>query len=267
MDQPASAKPSPSFLTQEENDMRHIVLASCLLLFVSSLLRPAHALSAEDWEIKIIRTSLNTNSITGELYVKGAFVAHTLELPWNNNKSYISSIPDGKYSANLRYDKPDGWRIELKNVVGRTGVQIHLGNYPADIEGCVLVGKKVVNKENRLEQSKKAYADLCKAFYGTETPNSTPNVNISVKIEYQRSNTTFSGDNLLMQYQGSGRWISSYSPRPGYQELFRDEGYIYLLGDGGDNFYLRYPLFGGVTASAYSVNGPWKNGVSQRRKD
>jgi hypothetical protein len=45
--------------------------------------------------------------------------------------------------ANIRTDGNKGWRIELQDVPNRPLVQIHVGNFTNDIEGCILIGTKV----------------------------------------------------------------------------------------------------------------------------
>jgi hypothetical protein len=49
-------------------------------------------------------------------------------------------IPVGSYQATIRQDGPLGWRIELQHVAGWENVQIHVGNFPGQTRGCVLVG-------------------------------------------------------------------------------------------------------------------------------
>jgi len=134
-------------------------------------------------KIKIVRTSVNSNSITGELYVDDKYICQTLELPYKDNKSSVSSIPTGNYGGSLRYDHKDTWRIELTNTGDRKFIQIHTGNSPADIQGCILVGEKVDIKANKIMNSAVAYARLKQAFYGTATPNSTPNKEITIEIQ------------------------------------------------------------------------------------
>ena len=69
-----------------------------------------------------------------------SFRCFTLELPWGMNKKNFSCIPEGTYEA-FKYESPkNGSVIMLKNVVGRSGIQIHAGNYTSQIEGCILVG-------------------------------------------------------------------------------------------------------------------------------
>jgi len=93
------------------------------------------------FDLVIDRILSCSQSIVGKLYANGSFICYTLELAWFWNMNFKSCVPLGKYPGFLRYDKPDGWRIQLLQVPGdREGVQIHIGNYPRDIEGCVLVG-------------------------------------------------------------------------------------------------------------------------------
>lgn len=93
------------------------------------------------FHVRIKRKYSFAQGIVGELYANGVFVCYTLELAWFWNENNKSCVPRGKYSGFLRYDHTDKWRIELSGVPGdREHVQIHIGNYPKDIKGCVVVG-------------------------------------------------------------------------------------------------------------------------------
>ena len=67
----------------------------------------------------------------------------TLELPWLDNQVNISCIPPGLYEAQYRNSPSNGDVIELKDVPGRTYIQIHAGNYTSQILGCILVGESL----------------------------------------------------------------------------------------------------------------------------
>jgi hypothetical protein len=134
----------------------------------------------EIFDLVVDRKHSCSGSIIGELSVNGSFLCYTLELPWRWNQNNVSCIPLGRYRGYLRYDKADGWRIQLTNVPGRAGVQIHVGNYPSDIKGCILVGTTYT--PNKVLNSGKAYALLKEAFYGSKTPNYTPNKAIFVEF-------------------------------------------------------------------------------------
>jgi len=43
----------------------------------------------------------------------------------------------------MRVDGKRGWRIQLKDVQDRAFIQIHVGNYQDEIEGCILLGDSV----------------------------------------------------------------------------------------------------------------------------
>ncbi|PKH88325.1 DUF5675 family protein [Colwellia sp. Bg11-28] len=235
--------------------MKANLLKAFILVFLTTSM---FKVLANPFVIEINRTSHNTSSLTGEMYINGEFMMHTLELPWNNNRSFISSIPPDTYEALLRYDKNDKWRLELKGVPNRSGIQIHIGNWPSQIEGCVLVGNKVKNISNELEGSTVAYKDLKSMFYDSSTPNMSPDLTVKVKISYSPARTSFSGNDLKLHYQDKGRWKLSFEgDYYSFTEKYRDKKYIYLYSK-VDDIYLRVPLFGAEKlAEGDSINGNW----------
>lgn len=139
--------------------------------------------AAEPFALKIERKYMGADCTSGYLSINGTAHMYVLEKPWKGNQPLISSIPPGTYHGYLRYDHTDRWRIELVDVPDRSNVQIHIGNTTADSLGCVLVGSKIDAKSLcTLSDSKDAYAKLKKAFYGTDTPNSTPDKEITLTI-------------------------------------------------------------------------------------
>lgn len=72
-------------------------------------------------------------------HVKARF--DCLELPWKDNKQNISCIPAGIYPVETYNSPKHGKVFLLKNVPGRSMIEIHAGNYYTDIEGCILPGK------------------------------------------------------------------------------------------------------------------------------
>ena len=98
-------------------------------------------LRRKEFRILIKRKHSFAAGIVGELFANGKFICYTLELAWLWNQKDRSCVPPGKYAGFLRHDHKDKWRVELCGVPGdRQHVQIHIGNYPRDIKGCVLVG-------------------------------------------------------------------------------------------------------------------------------
>lgn len=67
----------------------------------------------------------------------------SLELPWKHNATDISCIPEGKYLARKHLSPSNGSVFELMNVPRRSFIQIHVGNFTEDIEGCIVVGNSI----------------------------------------------------------------------------------------------------------------------------
>lgn len=159
------------------------IMKTTLFTTLISLCLSLTSFAQEKFELTIERKISSDNCTIGYLVADGKVICYTLELPWKDNLNDISCIPIGTYSGILRYDKKDGWRIQLENVPYRTGVQIHLGNYTREIKGCVLVGTNANIDNCSVQNSSIAYSELKKAFYGTSTPNSSPNKTISLTFK------------------------------------------------------------------------------------
>lgn len=144
--------------------------------------RTMQRITSDQLNIEVMRQYSGDDCTSGSMGVNGQFLCHTLERPWADNQKNISSIPAGTYPAFLRYDKADHWRLQLENVPGRTGVQIHVGNEPDQTLGCILVGMDLAPSKCSVSRSKDAYAALKRAFYGTEFPTATPDSRLFVTI-------------------------------------------------------------------------------------
>jgi len=118
--------------------------------------------------ITITRDVVKKDCITGFLRVNGNLICVTLELPWSDNSPEASCIPYGTYYGNFRYDKSDKWRIQLLDVPKRSNVQIHIGNYPWETTGCILVGTSADPSNCTISGSKAAYELLRQAFIFSE---------------------------------------------------------------------------------------------------
>jgi signal peptidase I len=97
----------------------------------------------------ILKTIKQPDCTVGVLTVEGAdFRCFTLELPDKGNASNISCIPAGTYEYFKRVSGVNGDVIELRDVVGRSFIQVHKGNFTSDILGCILVGKTIADINN-----------------------------------------------------------------------------------------------------------------------
>jgi hypothetical protein len=90
--------------------------------------------------IEIVR-KYNTDSVHGDIIYNGLLLGKTLELPYRDNKTNISSIPEGEYYISIK----NSTRINVKNVPNRSNIQIHTGNVLSQTKGCLLIGSDIIN--------------------------------------------------------------------------------------------------------------------------
>ena len=77
----------------------------------------------------------------------GKFSCFSIELPWLNNAENISCIPPGIYRCNKISSPKNGKCFEVMDVMDRTDIQGHVGNYTSNILGCIAFGDSVKHKE------------------------------------------------------------------------------------------------------------------------
>jgi len=90
--------------------------------------------------LTLLRLERTSDETLGVLLHEGTILCHTLELPWRDNKRFISCIPLGAYDCVMVKSPKYGEVYELKDVPGRSHVLIHWGNTRANTDGCILLG-------------------------------------------------------------------------------------------------------------------------------
>lgn len=73
----------------------------------------------------------------------------TLELPWRDNQSNISCIPEGIYALTPVYSRTFGSILAVGGVPERTLVRVHSGNHTGHTHGCILTGKRTGSFQGR----------------------------------------------------------------------------------------------------------------------
>ena len=110
----------------------------------------------------LVREDFTDKSTIGTLYIQGNRICDTLENPYLDNKTNISSIPLGEYPVRLRLAREsaskDYLHLLIQNIEGRSMVLVHSGNYPRQTKGCVLVG--LTRGNNFVKNSKDAMSFL-----------------------------------------------------------------------------------------------------------
>lgn len=97
--------------------------------------------------IALHRNQSNKNGTFGLLIMDGQLLAYTIELPWRDNRPNISCIPKGTYKVVKRNSAKYGDHWHLQDVVDRSLILIHHGNWAKDTEGCILVGDRYLDDE------------------------------------------------------------------------------------------------------------------------
>lgn len=94
----------------------------------------------------------------------------TLELPWNNNKKNESCILSGYYTVEPRQSPKYGNHLIVNGTTPRELILLHVGNKPADTEGCILIGTGFgdFDRDGRREitESKRAMRHLTELITG-----------------------------------------------------------------------------------------------------
>ena len=91
---------------------------------------------------RLVRVLKSTEGTAGVLLNPELLpICNTVEPPWKENRVNVSCIPEGLYMAHrrMRHAGQGGEYevFELENVPGRTVVQLHIANEPAELEGCI----------------------------------------------------------------------------------------------------------------------------------
>ena len=137
-------------------------------------------------KIKLIREVFTEKSTIGSVYINDVFECYCLEdtdrgltdsmtlEEINKIKQYgITAIPYGTYvikrTKSERFSLKAGHTVVmplLLNTKGYSGVRIHVGNYPKDTLGCLLMGRK--KGVDCVIESTKATQQLEKKIEGAE---------------------------------------------------------------------------------------------------
>jgi len=101
----------------------------------------------------------------GKLECEGKFICNTIELPWKNNETKVSCIPEGKYFIKKRYSKKFQWHLEIVDVKNRSLILFHPANNALrELNGCIAPVTKLSGPGLGL-MSRKAFTKLKDLVY------------------------------------------------------------------------------------------------------
>lgn len=115
----------------------------------------------------LVRKNRYSTGTGGELLIDGAFQAFTQERPLDSVQGSVGpyAVPNGTYPIRLEYSLHfDMITPHLVNVPGRSYIEIHPGNYPTQIEGCIEVG--LTQDKDYVGQSRVAFQALMRKLSG-----------------------------------------------------------------------------------------------------
>ena len=105
------------------------------------------------------------NGTNGQIECQGKVICNTIELPWKNNESKVSCIPEGKYLLEKRYSKKFKWHIEITQVKDRGAILFHPANNALkELNGCIAPVTKISGAGLGL-MSRKAFVKLKTLVY------------------------------------------------------------------------------------------------------
>jgi hypothetical protein len=119
----------------------------------------------------------------GILECEGKLICKTIELPWKNNETKVSCIPEGKYFIKKRYSKKFQWHLEVENVQNRSLILFHPANNALkELNGCIAPVTKLSGPGLGL-MSSKVFTKLKDLIY--KALNSKESVELIVKSDSQ----------------------------------------------------------------------------------
>lgn len=101
----------------------------------------------------------------GTLVYEGKFICYTIELPWKQNETRVSCIPEGKYFISKRYSTKFKWHMEIVDVKNRSLILFHPANNALrELNGCIAPVTKISGPGLGL-MSRKAFTKLKNLVY------------------------------------------------------------------------------------------------------
>ena len=123
----------------------------------------------------------------GKLECEGKFVCNTIELPWKNNETKVSCIPEGKYFIKKRYSKKFQWHLDVLDVKNRNLILLHPANNALqELNGCIAPVTKFSGPGLGL-MSRKAFTKLKNLVYPILDKNES--VELIIKSDSQMGMT------------------------------------------------------------------------------
>ncbi len=123
----------------------------------------------------LLRHKFTANGVFGELLNEmGTHLCVTLEHAYPNGDSWIAKIPDeGTFKCVRGLHQISGYSLpfesfEITGVPNHFGILFHVGNYNSDSEGCVLLGREILNS-TMITDSLTTFTQFMKSLEGCDS--------------------------------------------------------------------------------------------------
>ena len=88
-------------------------------------------------ELELIRTYYPA-ATNGKILYRDRLMMYSIELPWKNNHTRVSCIPEGKYELVKRWSPKFNRHLQVLNVPKRNFILIHPANDALhELKGCI----------------------------------------------------------------------------------------------------------------------------------
>jgi len=113
----------------------------------------------------VLNRTYYADGVNGTLLIDGVPVCHTIELPWKDNRTGVSCIPEGVYALSKRYSDRFGQHLLLQGVPNRSLILVHAyNNALQESRGCI-APVSVLTGNGRGERSRAALQLIISKVY------------------------------------------------------------------------------------------------------
>ncbi len=112
----------------------------------------------------VIERSYYDGGTNGSLSYRGEEICKTIELPWLDNKPFVSCIPEGTYTPLLRETYKYGMHLWITGIPTRIGVLMHPGTDAQELKGNI-APVRTITGEGKGKHSRVAMKKLMKLIY------------------------------------------------------------------------------------------------------
>lgn len=92
--------------------------------------------------IRVLRDAFSSKSTGSRVSIDGIHQCFGLEPPVRDGDVKPRAIPEGTYKVTIRYSPEHKRNVpHVEDVPGFSEIEIHIGNFPKDTKGCLLLGE------------------------------------------------------------------------------------------------------------------------------